>query len=123
MRRGSNCSTSTPRADIAGAIADIRSTTAELAAAAAATAGLERLVGTLEAALGQGNVDILSFYDARSTLYQKRVDVTKLRQQLTDNWIALELASGQYLPPRTRATSRSSATSAAPAPSRCRSRS
>jgi outer membrane protein TolC len=86
------------RADIAGAIADIDAANAELAAAADATAGLERLVRTLETALQAGNVDILSYYEARGTLYQKRLDVIKLRQQLVDNWIALELASGQYLP-------------------------
>jgi len=86
------------RADIANAIADIKATNAELAATTSTAAGLERMLRTLEASMKSGNIDILSYYEARSTLYQKRVDLIKLERELMDNWVALELACGQYLP-------------------------
>ena len=50
------------------------------------------------AALAQGNADVLTFYTAQGTLAQKRIEVIKLKQQLIENWIALEIASGRYLP-------------------------
>jgi outer membrane protein TolC len=86
------------QSDVAGAIADIRSSNAQIAAAQAALPTLENLVKTYDAALGQGNVDVLSAYSAKSALAQKRIEVIKLKQQLMQSWIALELASGQHLP-------------------------
>jgi len=88
----------TARSDIATAIADIESINIQIAAAEAAIPSLERLVRTYQRALQQGNADVLSFYTARSALAQKRIGVLKLKQQLVENWIAMEIASGQYLP-------------------------
>jgi outer membrane protein TolC len=86
------------RWEIATAIADIEATNRQLAAAEAALPALEELVKTYDAALRHGNADILSVYERRGSLAQKRIDVAKLKQQLVASWIALELASGQYLP-------------------------
>jgi outer membrane protein TolC len=86
------------RSDIATAIADIEGTNEQIAAAESALPKLERLAAIYEAELKQGNVDILSSYAARTAVWQKRIDVLKLRQQLMQNRIALEIAAGQILP-------------------------
>jgi outer membrane protein TolC len=41
---------------------------------------------------------VLSFYTAQNDLAQKRIDLLKLKQQMVDNQIALELATGRFLP-------------------------
>ncbi len=87
----------TARSDIAIAIADIAAINDQIAAAQDAIPGFEQLVRTYEQALQQGHVDVLSAYAARSTLWQRRIDAIKLKQQLVTSWIALEIASGQYL--------------------------
>src|SRR5262249_45282892 len=69
-----------------------------IAAASEAIPSLEQLVEKYRTFMQQGNVDILSFYTAQSALAQKRIDLVKFKQQLIENWIALEIASGQYLP-------------------------
>ncbi len=85
------------RWDIATAIADIHATNSQIAAAEATLPSLQRLVDTYRAALDQGNTDVLSAYTAQSALAQKQIDVVKLRQQLIEDWIALEIASGEPL--------------------------
>jgi outer membrane protein, heavy metal efflux system len=59
---------------------------------------LETLVSTYRDALEQGNADVLSYYTAVGNLAQRRLDLLKLKQQLVQNRIALEIAAGQYLP-------------------------
>jgi outer membrane protein TolC len=86
------------RATIAQVIDDIHSLTEQIAAAEAAIPSLQRLVQTYEAAVGQHNADVLSYYLAWNDLSQKRIDLLKLKQQLIDNQMALEIASGRYLP-------------------------
>jgi outer membrane protein TolC len=86
------------RADIATALEDIESTNRLVAEAQAGVASLEELVRTSAQALGRGNVDVLSYYAARTSLDQKRIESLKLRQQLVENWIALEIAAGRQMP-------------------------
>jgi outer membrane protein TolC len=86
------------RSDIAIAVADIRAVNDQIAASLNAIPALAKLVQTYNLAMAQGNLDALSLYTAQSTLAQKKIDVIKLQQQLVQNWIALEIASGQYLP-------------------------
>ncbi|MDB5290134.1 MAG: Outer rane efflux protein [Phycisphaerales bacterium] len=86
------------RAAIAQALTDIRSLVGQIAAAEAAVPSLELLVKTYELAMGQRNVDVLSYYIALNDLAQKRIDILKLKQQLMDNKIVLEIAAGRYLP-------------------------
>ena len=85
------------RSAIAQSLADIRSLNEQIAAAQAGIPTLERLVNTYELALGQHNIDVLSYYTAQNDLAQKRIDLLKLKQQLLDNKIAIELAAGRYL--------------------------
>jgi outer membrane protein TolC len=86
------------RSDLAVAIADIRSLDRQVAAAQEALPVFERLVSSAETARGQGNADVLSYYTARGTLLQKRIQLIKLQQQLLEAHTALEIASGRYLP-------------------------
>ncbi len=86
------------RADIASALADIRSINDQIAQAQAATAGLQNLVDSYRQALDHGNADVLSYYQAYGTLMQNSLDVLKLQQQLAENRIALEIAAGRYFP-------------------------
>ena len=98
------------RWDIATAIDDIHATNAQIADAEAALPGLEKFAGVYRDALEKGNADMLSLRAAETTLIQKQLAIVKLKQQLIENWIALEIAAGEYLPissqPTTHATSR-----------------
>ena len=92
------------RADLAAAAAEIDSATRQLAAIEAAIPSLERLSQAYGAALKRGDVDVIGFYPLQVTLMQRRLDAIKLRQQLINGWITLELAAGRYLPLPTTAT-------------------
>jgi cobalt-zinc-cadmium efflux system outer membrane protein len=84
--------------DVAMAVADISSLTDQVADAETAIPGLERLVSTYRDALSRGNADVLSAYTAQSNLAQKKLTVLKLKQQLVESLLALEIASGTFLP-------------------------
>jgi outer membrane protein, heavy metal efflux system len=86
------------RYDVYTAIDDLSAISRQIAAEESAFPSLQRLVDTCRDAYNHGNVDVLSYYSAIDSLAQKQLDVLKLRQQLTDNRIALELAAGEYLP-------------------------
>ena len=84
--------------DIATAVADIRSLNRQVAAAEAALPVLQHLVDIAKEALDQGAADVLGYFQAKTNLNQKSLQIIKLKQQLVDSRIALELASGRYLP-------------------------
>jgi outer membrane protein TolC len=86
------------RSTVAQLFSDINALAEQIAAAETAVPKLERLVRTYQLALGQRNVDVLSYYTAQNELSQQRIDLLKLKQQLMDNQIALEIASGRYFP-------------------------
>ena len=86
------------RSDIATALADIHELEKQIAAAAAAVPVLQHLVDVFRVALGQGNVNAFEYYSAQNNLNQKTIEILKLKQQLVETRIALELASGRYLP-------------------------
>jgi outer membrane protein TolC len=86
------------RADVAAAVVNIESLNEQLKAVQAALPVLENLVRTYQQAERRGDVDALSLYSAQNTLLQKKIDVAKLKQQLMQNWVALEIAAGQFLP-------------------------
>ena len=83
--------------DIAAAIADIRSLNHQVAAAEAAVPVLQNLVDIAKEASDQGAADVLGYFQAKANLNQKSLQIIKLKQQLIDSRIALELASGRYL--------------------------
>jgi cobalt-zinc-cadmium efflux system outer membrane protein len=84
--------------DIAAAVADIRSLNRQVAAAEAALPVLQHLVDIAKEASDQGAADVLGYFQAKTNLNQKSLQIIKLKQQLVDSRIALELASGRYLP-------------------------
>jgi outer membrane protein TolC len=88
----------TARSDVATAVGDIRGLAGEIAAAEEALPRAQRLVESYRRALDAGNADVLSYYGALNDLAQKRIGVLKLKQQLVQAGVALELASGQFLP-------------------------
>jgi outer membrane protein TolC len=75
---------------------NIRSINGQIADAEAAVPNLQNLVDAYKQAVDHGNADVLSYYQAWNALAQKQLDVLKLKQQLADNRIALEIASGRY---------------------------
>jgi outer membrane protein TolC len=91
------------RSEIATLLAEIESTADKLASAEGAVPILEELVRTYEDALAAGNADILSFYGARNDLAKKTIEILKLKQELTELRIGLELTSGRYLEEPARA--------------------
>jgi outer membrane protein, heavy metal efflux system len=88
--------------DIATALSDIRSLNHEIEVAEAALPVLQRLVDIAKTASDQGAADVLGYFQARSNLNQKSLQIVKLKQQLMDARSALELASGRYLPAGSR---------------------
>ena len=44
-----------------------------------------------------GHVDILSYYGAQNDLAKKHIEILKLKQELVEMQIGLEIASGRYL--------------------------
>jgi outer membrane protein, heavy metal efflux system len=96
------------RADIASANADLAALSTQIADTESALPALSRLVDTYKQAVDHGNADILSYYTAVNSLQQKKLQDLKLKQQLADTRIALEIASGRYFPesPETQPTTR-----------------
>jgi outer membrane protein TolC len=84
--------------DIATAVADVRSLNRQVAAAEAALPVLQHLVDIAKEAVDQGIADVLGYFQAKTNLNQKSLQIIKLKLQLVDSRIALELASGRYLP-------------------------
>jgi outer membrane protein TolC len=85
------------RYDVYTAIDDLNSVVRQIKADQESLPSMQKLIDTYRAALNQGNVDVLSYYAAIGDLAQKQLEVLKLRQQLMDGYVALELAAGEYL--------------------------
>ena len=86
------------RWDIVSAIEDIKSTNTQIADAEAGLPAQRKFVEVYRSALEKGETDVLSFQAAEADLIQKQLAIVKLKQQLIENWIALEIAAGEYLP-------------------------
>jgi outer membrane protein TolC len=86
------------RSDVGSAISDIRHLNRQIAAGEKLIPTLQRLVDTARSALDQGNADTISYYQTRFNLITRQIEVLKLKQQLTETHVALEIASGRYLP-------------------------
>jgi len=85
------------RYDVYTAIDDLKAISLQISAEEKSLPSMQRLIDTYRTAFDQGNVDVLSYYSAMNNLAQKQLDILKLKQQLIDNDIALELAAGEYL--------------------------
>ncbi len=86
------------RGEIARAIADINSVKRQIDAAETSIPILQNVVESYRRALLQGNADVLTYYNARADLIARRMELFDLRRQLAELDIALEIASGEYLP-------------------------
>lgn len=85
------------RADLAQAEADLRSLNDQVKAAEAALRDLSHLVEIAQEALNTGSIDVLAFAQAKINYDHQRILLLKLKQQLQEARIAIELASGCYL--------------------------
>ncbi len=86
------------RSDVAMALSDIHALEKQIAALAMAIPILQRLVDDFRVASAQGNISTFDYYVAENNLNQKAIQIIKLKQQLIETRIALELAAGRYLP-------------------------
>jgi outer membrane protein TolC len=91
------------RSDVAMALEDLAAISDQIDASNKTLSGLQKLVATYRSALQSGNLDVISYYQTVSDLVQKELDILKLKQQLMDNLVALELAAGEYFPVTTTA--------------------
>ncbi|MER3445998.1 MAG: hypothetical protein C4291_03805 [Candidatus Dadabacteria bacterium] len=86
------------QSEVARIVSDIESAQQQLGAIEKSLPALERLVQTYHMAVEGNNADILSYYEARNTLLSKQIDALRLKRDLTDLGITLEIAAGQYFP-------------------------
>lgn len=89
------------RSDVATALSDLHALEKQIAALEEAIPILQKMVEDFRVASGQGNISAFDFYVAQNNLNQKSIQIIKLKQQLIETRIALELAAGRYLPGRT----------------------
>ena len=85
------------RSNIARLKADMQSITRQIKATEAYLPTQKRLVATYYEALQQGNADVLTYYNARDEFIATRISLLNLQLQLIDQFIALEIESGEYL--------------------------
>lgn len=85
------------RSDVASIVSEVEAVTREIAAAEAAIPVFEQFVRTSQQAFDTGNADYLSFYTAQNDLSKKRLDVLKLKQELAELGVGLEIATGLCL--------------------------
>jgi cobalt-zinc-cadmium efflux system outer membrane protein len=84
------------RFDVYAAIDDLNAISRQITAEQAAIPS-QQLIDTYRDAMDQRNIDVLSYYNAIANRTQKQLQLLKLKQELMDNQIALELAAGEYL--------------------------
>ena len=85
------------RSDIYEVTADIYSLKEQIHYEEQGIQKIQKLVDSYKKALAQENIDILSYYNARNDLFDKKLNVIKLQQELQDLHIALEISAGEYL--------------------------
>jgi ABC-type multidrug transport system ATPase subunit len=86
------------RSDIAVVLADIDSLSKQIESAEASLPALEQLAVSYKSAYENGSADVLSFYAAQNDVAKKTVEILKLKQELTESHIGLEIAAGRYIP-------------------------
>jgi outer membrane protein TolC len=83
------------RSEVVALVSELESARRQGASAEESLPALERLAAAYDTALSKGNADVLSAYEARSALALRRLEVFKLRRDLSDLVIALEIATGR----------------------------
>ena len=84
------------RSDIMKQLAEIHWIGEQIKVAQSVTPNLQKLVDTYRTAVDAGQGDALSYYTAWNSLIQKQIEILKLKQQLIEARISLELATGLY---------------------------
>ena len=87
------------RAEVGRLIATMGALQKQIDAAQQSIPVLQNVVDSYYAALLQGNADVLTYYNGRSDLTNKRLELLDLKRQLADASVALEIAAGRYLEP------------------------
>lgn len=85
------------QSDVAKLRADIESISRQIKATEAYLPTQEKLVETYYTALLQGNADVLTYYNARDELIATRISLLSLQLRFIDQFVALEIAAGEYL--------------------------
>ncbi len=84
------------RSNIGKILANIHWLNQQIQTAQKAQPILQKLVESLHSALNENQANIVSYYTALTNLTAKRIQTLKLKQQLMNAIIALEVASGLY---------------------------
>ncbi len=87
----------TARADVARLLADMAALSRQIKTTEQSIPTLSNLVQTYHHALLEGNADVISYYNARDELIARQLELLKLKRNLADQRIALEIAAGEYL--------------------------
>ncbi len=85
------------RADVVGILADVKATEKQIDAADKAVKTLAQLVEISYDGFLEGNIDALTYYNEVDRLTSRRLDALKLRQNLADLYVALEITAGEYI--------------------------
>lgn len=85
------------RSSVAALLGDMASIKKQLDAADESVNLSSQLVKSYKQALGEGNADIVTYNNLRNDLETRRLGVLKLKRDLTELGIALEIAAGEYL--------------------------
>jgi outer membrane protein, heavy metal efflux system len=85
------------RSRVAAILGDMASVKKQLDAAKHSVNIASQLVKTYNQALKEGNADVVTYSNLRNELETRRLVVLKLKRDLTDMGIALEIAAAQYL--------------------------
>ncbi len=85
------------RADTAAILADIKSVDEQVDAADKASKSLRKLVRISYRGFLEGNIDVLSYYNEVDRLFSRRLETLRLKQELADLHVALEITSGEIL--------------------------
>ena len=85
------------RANAAALLANIKAVKAQIDATGKSVQALEKLVKVSYSGFLEGNIDVLSYYNEVDRLTTRRLDALKLRQDLADMCVALEITAGEYI--------------------------
>lgn len=83
------------RAEVSQALADLAGTRVQVQAVSESLPTLEQLVAAQKKAFQGGNVDVLTYREARGALATRRIELNRLQQSLVELEIALEIATGR----------------------------
>jgi outer membrane protein TolC len=82
---------------IATILGDMQSLKKQIEAAEESLQISFRLLKTYKKALKEGNTDILVYNDTRDEVDNRQLNIFQLKRDLSDMWIALEIAAGEYI--------------------------